>query len=82
MHSTRKIINNRCMQEFVKDKEYMRVLPSPYNKKSQDAMICVGTPIISTVNDTTLNIVSSDIFTVTKINKDTETFSFTNASIR
>jgi ATP-dependent exoDNAse (exonuclease V) alpha subunit len=78
LHSTRKAINKKCMKQFIKNKQFIKVNASGKNKKTQETYLTVGTPIVSYRNDSDLDIYNTDVFTITKINIDKNTFTFTD----
>lgn len=75
-HKTRKAVNRECMKKFVGEKDYLTCEASSFNKKTQKVKIFEGMPIVAYRNLSKEGIFNSEVFTVTSIDMDEETFSF------
>ena len=76
-HNTRKRVNKLCMERFTENKtKFMIAKPSKFNNKTQESKIFVGLPIVSYRNNKKLQIHNSEMFKVSKIDEENQTFSF------
>lgn len=76
-HKTRKFVNAKCMNEHIKrNPYYLSIKENPKDEKTQHVYLAKGTPIISRINNKKLNILNNDVFTITKVDKKNQTFSF------
>ncbi len=66
-HDKRKQVNKACMHAYIKNKEFIKVKPSPSNPKTQTTYIAEGMPAVGFMNHQDTGIVNNEMYTVTKI---------------
>lgn len=77
-HTTRKFVNQQCMEKYVGDKPFLTCSHLERNIKTQKVKIFQGMPIVSYKNDDKLDICNSEIFKVHSINTEDNTFMIYN----
>ena len=73
-HHTRKMVNQKCMDAFMGDKDFIQCSKWEKNDKTQDVKLFEGMPIVSYKNNDKLKIYNSEMFTIDKIDKEAKTF--------
>ena len=75
-HKTRKSINKKCIEKFSEGKLWIPAAASRFNKKTQFTKLFVGLPIVAHRNFKKEEIFNSEVFTITSIDVNDNTFSF------
>ena len=71
-HSTRIRVNRDCQIRFLENHtEYLFIPKDDKNKKTQDVMLCVGTPIVCFKTSKKMDILNSERFTVESWSEET-----------
>ena len=73
-HETRKRVNKECMEEFVEDKEYIKIKKNKADNKSQTILLYENLPIMSFRNIADCEIYNTELLFIESINKDEQTF--------
>ena len=77
-NKTRIEVNTKCMIRFLHEHKHKRTIKYealPYDKNSQNIVICEGMPIIARINQKSLDIVNNEMFVIKKIGDDVITVS-------
>jgi hypothetical protein len=73
-HDTRKRVNKQCMEEFIGEKEYIKINKNKADNKSQTILLYENLPIMGFRNIADCEIYNTELLFIDSFNKEEETF--------